>query len=280
MDSYAPIDNSLKSERWCKIVKKNRNNVNDCSQKESRLMLSQLAALYLDGNDEVYRNRYIYELGRMGTSFQDANALFEFDCSVIKKHNKNYLLAPDFVNARFFELNEPFFKQYPKEKYDILNEQFLTISELCKIIDEAEYLYVNCHEESLSDEVWNEIFAWRMGGDGGVFAMKYFDMISEKSGASRESLSAASTLNGSYLRLYKWGDGDQKMEKPNIKIHRILIPLSILICFRIAYFLSLDIENELFIRILTYVFMGILAYWCYGVYRLIKFLMKLFKRKR
>ena len=103
-----------------------------------KMMTSQLPALYLQENQTVYRNNYVRRLESIGFKQKDAEKMFDFECEVIRKFNKQYLLHPQFTKMWFFGLKQPFFRQYPKTKADILKERYLTVSELCKIIDEAE----------------------------------------------------------------------------------------------------------------------------------------------
>ena len=125
------------------------------------LMTSQLAALYLDhsaGQDAgKYRERYILRLEGLGINELEAARLFDFESGIIRKFNKRYLLSPEFTQSWFFGLKHRFFQDYPQEKPDILKERFLTMSELCKIIDEAEWHYWNSHERKIPDGVWKEI---------------------------------------------------------------------------------------------------------------------------
>lgn len=168
------------------------------------LMTSQLAALYLVENKNAYKEMYIKRLLKLDINEKDIEKLFEFECGVIKTFNKKYLLDPQFTQMWFFGLDKPFFQQYPNKKDEILKECFLTISEICKIIDEAEWHYWNSHERELSDAVWNEIFEWHLNGAGGEFAFQYFDMIEEKIGVSSESLMKLVSDQGSHLSKYKW----------------------------------------------------------------------------
>ena len=83
-------------------------------------------------------------------------------------------------------------------------EKFFTVSELCKIIDEAEWHFWNSHERVMSDEVWEEIFQWRIQGAGGEFGERYFEMISRETGIELSSLAALSNAQGKHLSRYKW----------------------------------------------------------------------------
>lgn len=168
------------------------------------LMTSQLVALYLYENKVAYKNMYIKRLLNLGINEEDIEKLFEFECNIIKTFDKKYLLHPQFTQMWFFVLDKPFFPQYPNKKDDILKECFLTISEICKIIDEAEWHYWNSHERELSDIVWKEIFEWRLKGAGGTFAVQYFDMIEEKIGVASESLVKLINDQGLHLSKYKW----------------------------------------------------------------------------
>lgn len=171
---------------------------------DDKLMLSQFAACYVGGGDDSYRKKYISNLTQLKLSKQDAQAMFAFDCAVIKKYNKSYLLNPDFTRMWFFGLKQPFFLAYPKEKADILKERFLTMSELCKIIDEAEWHFWNSHEREMSDEVWREIYEWRINVAGAEFAMQYFEMIADATKIPMDSIGAICRSQGAHLSKYKW----------------------------------------------------------------------------
>ncbi len=188
-------------------VKKLADSKNITEEKNQRtdiLMMSQLAALCIEHKDEKYQQRYIDELIAANVPEKDAQLMFEFDCEVIKKYKKQYLLNPDFTRQWIFGLKEPFFKNYPQTKEEILKERFLTMSELCKIVDEAEWHFWNSHEREMPDEVWSEIYAWRLQGKGMEFALKYFDMISEVTGMTSESVSKICGMQGTHLSKYKW----------------------------------------------------------------------------
>ena len=167
-------------------------------------MTSQLPALYLQKNKTVYRDQYIGRLESIGFKKEDAEKMFDFECKVIRKFPKRYLLQPQFTKMWFFGLNQPFFRQYPKTKEDLLKERYLTVSELCKIIDEAEWHFWNSHEKELPDSVWQEICQWRLKGPGAEFAIRYFEMIEEATGIPEESIAKLSSEQGNHLSQYKW----------------------------------------------------------------------------
>ncbi|MGN1344620.1 MAG: hypothetical protein ACI4U3_08565 [Traorella sp.] len=129
--------------------------------------------------------------------------MFDFECEVITKFNKPYLLDKKFTKMWFFNLKQPFFQKYPKTKEDILKEKYLTVSELCKIIDEAEWHFWNSHEKELSDVVWNEICEWRLKGEGAKFAIQYFEMIEKEYDIPEESIAKLSSKQGRHLNQYK-----------------------------------------------------------------------------
>ena len=101
-------------------------------------------------------------------------------------------------------LRQPFFLNYPKKKEDILKERFFTISELCKLIDEAEWHFWNSREKSSVPGVFEEITAWRLGGDGGNFTIKYCESISQETGIPMDLFSKYVNREGRYLSKYKW----------------------------------------------------------------------------
>lgn len=170
----------------------------------SKLMTSQFVALYLSKNRNEYRRQYDLRLSKLGFDKQETERLFEFECSIIKKFGKKYLLKPNFVCGWFFNLKHPFFINYPKRKEDIIKEHFLTVSEICKIVDEAEWHFWNSHEDSISDEVFGEIYEWRLRGNGMIFAGKYFEMIEKETGVSSEHLDKLIGEQGEMLCRYKW----------------------------------------------------------------------------
>lgn len=145
-----------------------------------KLMTSQFPALYLKDNNQAYRDIYIRQLKKIGFNQKNAEKMFEFECDIIRRHGKQYLQHPQFTELWFFGLRQPFFLQYPKTKEDILKEKYLTMSEICKIVDEAEWHFWNSHEKNLSDEVWAEIYAWHLKGPGAEFATTYFEMIEKE----------------------------------------------------------------------------------------------------
>lgn len=169
-----------------------------------KLMTSQFPALYLKDNNQAYRDTYIRQLKKIGFNQKNAEKMFEFECDIIRRHGKQYLQHPQFTELWFFGLRQPFFLQYPKTKEDILKEKYLTMSEICKIVDEAEWHFWNSHEKNLSDEVWAEIYAWHLKGPGAEFATTYFEMIEKETGIPSENISALCGLQGEHLSRYKW----------------------------------------------------------------------------
>lgn len=169
-----------------------------------KLMTSQLPALYLKENNPAYRDSYLRQLMKIGFNQKNAKIMFEFECDIIRRHGKAYLQDPQFTELWFFGLKQPFFLQYPKTKADILKEKYLTMSELCKIIDEAEWHFWNSHEKKPSDEVWAEICAWRLQGSGMAFATSYFEMMEKETGIPSENIGALCGLQGEHLSRYKW----------------------------------------------------------------------------
>lgn len=80
------------------------------------LMMSQLAALYINEKDEKYHQRYVNDLVAANVPKKEAQAMFEFDCSVIEKYKKEYLLHPDFTLQWIFDLQQPFLRNILKKK--------------------------------------------------------------------------------------------------------------------------------------------------------------------
>ena len=81
---------------------------------------------------------------------------------------------------------------------------YFTMSELCKLIDEAEWHFWNSHENVPSSAVWREIAAWRLKGAGGQFAAQYFSAMEEKTGIPAENICQLCALQGRDLCKKKW----------------------------------------------------------------------------
>ena len=167
-------------------------------------MTSQLPALYLKSKDESYHELYIQQLGKIGFSTENAGKMFDFECDVIRKYGKEELLQPTYAQSWMFDLKQPIFTQYPEMKEDLLKEMYFTMSELCKLIDEAEWHFWNSHENVPSNAVWREIAAWRLKGAGGQFAAQYFSAMEEKTGIPAENIGQLCALQGRDLCKKKW----------------------------------------------------------------------------
>lgn len=87
---------------------------------DKKWMTSQLPALYLKSMDKSYYDLYLRQLMKIGFGKENAGKMFDFECDVIKKYRKEYLLHPQFAQSWFFNLKQPFFTQYPKTKEDLL----------------------------------------------------------------------------------------------------------------------------------------------------------------
>ena len=170
-----------------------------------KLMTSQFAAFYVRYDDPVYRDFYISRLMRIGFNRENAIKMFEFECGILRRYDKPWLLDSHFTESWCFGLDQLIFATYPKTKQDILKENYLTMSELCKLIDEAEWHFWNSHEKNFSDEVWEEICAWRIKGAGAEFGIAYFEKIEQETGVPSANIGALSNLQGAHLNRYKWG---------------------------------------------------------------------------
>lgn len=172
----------------------------------NNLMIAQLAAYYVEYGDEIYRKEYLEKTEALGIDSEEALNLFKFECDVCKKYNKKQLLDPKYVKTWVMGLRQPVFADYPQTQEEICKEFFLTLGELSKIMDEAEWHFWNSHELPLSDEVWREIFNWRIQDNGGMYAVKtYMPAVSEKYSVSMDSLYKVVNHYGKFLSIYKWG---------------------------------------------------------------------------
>lgn len=168
------------------------------------LMTSQFPALYMKEELPTYRELYRSKLLSIGFSPNDAEKLFLFEAEIIRRHKKQYLEDVHFTASWYFSMLQPFFTDYPKEKADFLKEKYFTISELCKLLDEAEWHYWNSRSENLPDGVWDEICAWRLDGPGLEFAVAYIKMVVQQTGIPQESIEKLCKLQDKHLDKYKW----------------------------------------------------------------------------
>ncbi|MBR3178724.1 MAG: hypothetical protein IKF49_04360 [Clostridia bacterium] len=176
----------------------------EVSPDDERLMLSQLVALFHKTGHDGYRNRYINELTKMGFTNEQAETLFKVEHTIIQRHCKDYLTSPDFTKVWFMGLRQPFLLRYPKTKEDIQKERFFTISEICKFIDEAEWHYWNSHERDLPEDVFEEIYDWRLRGKGGDSTIEYCEAIAKETGIPMDLFGKYINREGSHLNKYKW----------------------------------------------------------------------------
>lgn len=171
---------------------------------DEHMMISQYAAYYIYQQSEPHKNHYLMRLKNLEFTRDEAQRLLDFECDVLRRFHKQYLLSPDFTKMWLFGMSQPFFKEYPNTKDSILKEHFFTISEICKIVDEAEWHYWNSHERELSDDVWEEICDWHLKGSGGQFAIEYFESVAAKTGISEMKLAEYTSCEGAHLSKYKW----------------------------------------------------------------------------
>ena len=182
-------------------IRQENEQVKNSAEREEHMMISQYAAFYVYQNSALHKKQYINKLISLGYENKEAEALLDFECDILRKYDKRYLLHPNFTQKWFFRLSRPLFTG---KQEDILKERCLTLSELCKIIDEAEWHFWNSHERQMPDEVWDEIDAWHLSGQGSEFAIKYFEMTALETGIPEEKIKIFSSNEGRHLSLYKW----------------------------------------------------------------------------
>lgn len=168
------------------------------------LMISQYPALYLYDNLQTAKTECIGILKTLGFTDIQANQLFEFEHNILKRYKRVQLTDPNFAEMWVFDLKQPlFFNCYPSTAEELIEEKFFTISELCKILDEAEWHFMNNHEE-VSDDVFADIFRWRLRGNGIRFAVEYYTMISNELGLPMELIQKVHNREGLVLDQLKW----------------------------------------------------------------------------
>lgn len=154
------------------------------------LKLSQLAALCLAEPNAAYPQEYMDRLRQESVDSADALKLFRFDCGVICRWGKRYLREPNFASSWCFDLKHRAFAADFMGRGDMLRERFFTISELGKLICEAEWHYWSSYVRDLPEDVWQEICDWRLKGPGGDFAVQYIEMIAQATGVPAKRIAA------------------------------------------------------------------------------------------
>ena len=192
-------------EEYEKTLSESLKNDTDREAMSELWMTSQHAVHYVYMHSETHRLVYMLKLRIIGFTSEEAEKLFAFECDIAQRYDKKYMLSLAYTKYMWYmDLQHPFFDKYPKEKDDILKEHYLLFSEICKIIDEAEWHYWNSHEKEMPDEVWKEIYEWHLKGKGGEYAGQYFKMISECTGIPEKKLDLLCAAQGKHLSTYKW----------------------------------------------------------------------------
>ena len=199
------VEAERQKEEYKKTLAGSLKNDTDREAMSELWMTSQHAVHYVYLQSEEHKQVYLLKLRIMGFTAEEAEKLFAFECDIVKRYDKRYMLSLAYTKYMWYmDLQHPFFNKYPKEKDDILKEHYLLFSEICKIIDEAEWHYWNSHEKEMPDEVWKEIFDWHLKGKGGEYACQYFKMISDCTGIPENKLDHLCAAQGKHLSMYKW----------------------------------------------------------------------------
>ena len=122
----------------------------------SRILTSQLAALWLDAGEERFRREYLRRLALCGLQESTARDMLQFETDMLKAHPRPEMLREDFIVLPCFSLRETALDQPVAYYRDHLE---YPLSYVVKLSDEAEWHFWNSHERDLPDGVWAEIFA-------------------------------------------------------------------------------------------------------------------------
>ena len=121
----------------------------------SRLMTSQLVALWLDSDNAAYRDEYLRRIMMCGVDMKKAEEMLSFESEILNNHPRPEMLRDDFIALPLFSLVKTTL-EHPVEYYQT-NYDY-PLSYVVKLSDEAEWHFWNSHEKNLSDDVWSEIF--------------------------------------------------------------------------------------------------------------------------
>ena len=168
-----------------------------------RLLLSQLPALYLSTGAEAYRTAYFQELGKLNVAKDDAQRLFKFECGVIQTHPKPAMLGQTYTQSWLYDPRNPQPLFSGKSDEDLLKDRFFAISEICKLMDEAEWHSANT--KTGTAEVRQEFARWRMRGKGGSFVLdQYVPMVMAAAKVPESAVMAVVNREGALLSAQKW----------------------------------------------------------------------------
>lgn len=173
---------------------------NENASKFSRLMTSQLAAFWIDSDNEEYREEYIRRIKMCGVSTEQAEEMLALETDILKCHPRPEMLNEDFISTPLFNLKETVLDN-SIEYYQIHLEY--PLSYITKLSDEAEWHYWNSHEKNLPGDVWEEIYA--LSDENKKLFLPFGMHLVEKMNWSYGNVNKYTYNEQGMLDRYRWG---------------------------------------------------------------------------
>lgn len=171
----------------------------------SKLLTSQLLALYLSTDCPDYRNEYLRRLKLCGASAQAISNMETFETEILRRIQRPEMLDETFVSMPLFSLVKPFLPEnisYYESHFDF------PLSYIVKLSDEAEWHFWNSHEKDLSDDVWSEIFM--LADRNRALFLPTAIHMTTKLGWTVENVNKFSYHEQGMLDRYRWGTAFSK----------------------------------------------------------------------
>ena len=166
------------------------------------LMSGSLIALYKMSHDDDYNAEYIRRLTGLGFSEGQAHNMFLFELMILKHDHISGLCADDYI---YRPVIDPARNPLPQEDSWYIDHQWFLVSEIVKVWDEAEFVWVNRKDELKDEKVRDRVYSLTRYG-GGELVMDYLRMVAEKTGTDEKLIQAYARAEQDLLFLYRWKD--------------------------------------------------------------------------
>ncbi|MBQ5952357.1 MAG: ribosomal protein L7/L12 [Lachnospiraceae bacterium] len=164
------------------------------------IMTGSLAALYKKTHEEKYSEEYMRRLCRIGFSEAQAKNLFLFEVMILKESRTDILADRQYL---YYQAIDPTRVPLPEgDAWHIAHQSFL-LSELVKIWDEAEYIWVNRKDMLREETVRDRVHSLTRYGDAKLF-LGYLRMYEEKTGTPAHLLHEYAKSEQGLLYIFRW----------------------------------------------------------------------------
>lgn len=168
------------------------------------VMSGSLVAQYKMTHDDDYKEEYIRRLTELGFEEEQAQNLFLFELMILKYDHISDLVSGRYI---FNSVIDPTKDPLPESDSWYVEHQWFLLSELVKIWDEAEFVWVNSKDELANEDVRNRVYSLTRYGGGELFS-SYVQMMAEKTGIDEKLIHAYARAEQDLLFIYKWNSKD------------------------------------------------------------------------